>query len=177
MKILPINYGICFELAYPSSKIRQTRSLRHQLDLNCFVDAVLRTIYHTSAALGGSFSRRRVIFTSFCPDACSALNWKQPNCESRYCFFNKQLLKIPLDPVFFASRCGQKLSPVPSRTALSVEDVADPRLSSLCAAVEFSKMNNLVGVFLDAHALVSLTITSQWPLHLIANMYRFKFPH
>lgn len=84
LKILPINYGICFELAYPSSKIRQTRPLKHQLDLNCFVDAVLRTIYHTSAALGGSASsRRRIIFTSFCPDVCSALNWKQPNCEPR----------------------------------------------------------------------------------------------
>jgi len=139
MTILPVGFGICLELAYPTSKIRKAQSLRHQLDLNSFVDAVLRTIYHTSAMLGGAYSRRRIVFTSFCPDACGAVNWKQPNY-----------------PVFFASQCGQKGSITPSRTALSIEDVTDRRLTCLGATVKFSKMNNLLGIFVDAAALVQV---------------------
>lgn len=138
------------------------------------MDAVLRTIYHTSAALGGAYSRRRIMFTSFCPDACSALNWKQPNCKSSELYLRQEVSKSFPDPVFFASRCGQKLSPVPSLTALSTEDVTDRRLFSLCAAVEFSKMNNLLGVFLDAHALVSVAMFSQLALHLTAHLHRSK---
>ena len=61
-----------------------------------------------------------------------------------------------LDPVFFASQCGQKSSVTPSRTALSVVDVTDRRLTCLGAAVKFSKKNNLLGVFVDAAVLVSL---------------------
>jgi len=139
MTILPVGFGICLELAYPTSRIRRARSLRHQLDLNTFVDSVLRTIYHTSATLGGAYARRRIVFTSFCPDACAAVNWKQPNY-----------------PVFFASQCGQKGSITPSRTVLSTEDVADRRLTCLGAAVKFSKKNNLLGVFIDAAVLVQV---------------------
>ena len=60
-----------------------------------------------------------------------------------------------LDPVFFASQCGQKGSVTPSRTALSVADVTDRRLTCLGAAVKFAKKNNLLGVFVDAAVLVS----------------------
>jgi len=134
-----VGFGICLELAYPTSTIRKAHSLRHQLDLNSFVDAVLRTIYHTSATLGGAYARRRIVFTSFCPDACGAVNWKQPNY-----------------PVFFASQCGQKGHITPSRTALSSEDATDRRLTCLGAAVTFSKKNNLLGVFIDAAVLVQV---------------------
>jgi hypothetical protein len=51
------------------------------VDLNEAVDSVLRTIRQTSSALGGAFARRRIAFTSFSPEACVALNWKQPNCQ------------------------------------------------------------------------------------------------
>jgi len=134
-----VGFGICLELAYPTSKIRKAVSLRHQLDLNTFVDSVLRAIYHTCATLGGAYARRRIVFTSFCPDLCGAINWKQPNY-----------------PVFFASQCGQKCSVTPSCTALGIEDVTDRRLSCLGAAVKFSKMNNLLGVFIDAAVLVEV---------------------
>lgn len=66
------------------------------------------------------------------------------------------IYKTFLDPVFFASQCGQKGSITPSRTALSVEHVTDRRLTCLGAAVKFSKKNNLLGVFVDAAVLVSL---------------------
>ena len=52
-----------------------------QLDLNDAANSVLRTVYDTSA-LEGQMGRRPVVFTSFAPDVCAALNWKQPNCTS-----------------------------------------------------------------------------------------------
>ncbi|TCD67694.1 hypothetical protein EIP91_012060 [Steccherinum ochraceum] len=133
LQILPQTVGICLEIAYPPTSIRQRRSLRHQLDLNVMVDAVLRTIYTQDPTHSG---RRNVVFTSFSPDVCAALNWKQPNY-----------------PVFFASRCGQPNADLPSATTYSVEDAHDYRLSSLGAAVEWSKLNNLLGVLLDAELL------------------------
>ena len=62
--------------------MRRRHALRHALDLNDVVNAVLRTVYDSSA-LEGQMGRRPVVFTSFAPDVCAALNWKQPNCAPR----------------------------------------------------------------------------------------------
>ena len=69
------------EIAYAPARVRRRHSLRNQLDLNDAVNSVLRTVYDTSA-LEGQMGRRPVVFTSFAPDVCAALNWKQPNCTS-----------------------------------------------------------------------------------------------
>ena len=63
------------------------------------------------------------------------------------------------DPVFFASLCGQAGVKPPRETALTVQDAHDYRLSSLGAAVEWCKLNNLLGLLLDAELLVSLLCT------------------
>ncbi|KAH9899788.1 cyclin-dependent protein kinase inhibitor [Cubamyces lactineus] len=135
LRLVPASYGICVEIAYAPLRVRRRQSLRHQLDLNDVVNAVLRTVYDTSS-LEGQMARRPVVFTSFSPDICAALNWKQPNY-----------------PVFLASQCGELSRAPPSATALNMDDVHDYRLWSLDAAVEFSKMNNLLGVILDAGLL------------------------
>ncbi|KAI0832509.1 cyclin-dependent protein kinase inhibitor [Trametes gibbosa] len=134
-KIVPASYGICVEIAYAPLRVRRRHSLRHQLDCNDVVNSVLRTVYDTSS-LDGQMGRRPVVFTSFAPDVCAALNWKQPNY-----------------PVFLASQCGERSRAPPSTTALNIDDGHDYRLCSLDAAVEFSKMNNLLGVILDAGLL------------------------
>ena len=72
------------EIAYAPLRVRRRHSLRHQLDLNDVVNAVLRAVYDTSA-LEGQMGRRPVVFTSFSPDICAALNWKQPNCTPLSC--------------------------------------------------------------------------------------------
>ncbi|KAH9947260.1 cyclin-dependent protein kinase inhibitor [Amylocystis lapponica] len=137
LKVIPANIGICLELAYPPMAVRHRLSLRHQVDLNDVVNSILRAVYDTST--GSEVGRRAVVFTSFSPDVCAALNWKQPNY-----------------PVFFASQCGERSSAPPSATALSMDDVHDHRLSSLDSAVEFSKLNNLLGVLLDARLLTQV---------------------
>ena len=76
MQVVPAALGICLELAYPPQRVRERLALRHQLDLNDVVNSVLRTVYDTSA-LEGHIGRRPVVFTSFAPDVCAALNWKR----------------------------------------------------------------------------------------------------
>ncbi|CAL1701370.1 unnamed protein product [Somion occarium] len=136
LRALPPTVGICLEVAYAPARVRERHGLGHQPKLNDVVDAVLRTVYATSS-LEGQIARRNVIFTSFSPDICSALNWKQPNY-----------------PVFFASQHGQTNAACPSSTALSVADAHDYRLSSIGAAVEWCKMNNLLGLLLDGNLLI-----------------------
>ena len=79
-KVVPAGFGICVEIAYAPLRVRRRHALRHALDLNDVVNAVLRTVYDSSA-LEGQMGRRPVVFTSFAPDVCAALNWKQPHCK------------------------------------------------------------------------------------------------
>jgi len=67
------------ELAYPATSTIQELNLGRRLDLNAYIDAVLRNIYGISATIGTDL-RRKFAFLSFSPDVCAALNWKQPNC-------------------------------------------------------------------------------------------------
>ncbi|KAG5716083.1 Ankyrin repeat protein nuc-2 [Termitomyces sp. T112] len=136
LKSLPAGVDICLELAYPSRSTRKRLSIGHIHDLNEFVDSILRNIY---ASVDVSYARRKIAFASFSPDVCSVLNWKQPNY-----------------PVFFVTRCGKDSLSVPSLTALGAEEENDPRLSSIGAAVEFARINNLLGVFVDASLLVQV---------------------
>ena len=151
--MLPLSVNISLELAYPSQTIRKCLSIGHQLDLNDFVDAVLRNIYHASTSLDTPHHRRRIVFASFSPDVCSALNWKQPNCT----FFSVSDFSslIISDPVFFVSRCGNNVTNFSVPTPPSCEEENDSKFSIIGAAVEFARSSNLLGVFVDAELLVN----------------------
>lgn len=94
-------------------------------------------MYETIQKAGADDSHRRIVFSSFNPVVCTALNWKQPNFS-----------------VFFASYCGLSRSSPEGRMvpANRIED--DRRCTSIREAVKFAKANNLLGVMLDATILV-----------------------
>ncbi|KAF8665648.1 hypothetical protein AX16_000103 [Volvariella volvacea WC 439] len=141
LTVLPLGVGINLDLTYPSKRKcnLNARFRSNSMDLNTFVDSILRAIHCTSASLESySVNRRRIVFTSFSPDVCSALNWKQPNY-----------------PVFFATLCGKNRTPPLS--GLSAEELkCDSRNLSIGAAVEFAKVNNLLGIFVEADLLVQV---------------------
>ena len=94
LKAIPASMGLCLELAYPITSCSESRDsmdsapFRHQLPLNSFIDSILRTVYHASAPApppptDSHGARRQIVFTSSSPDACAAVNWKQPNCQYR----------------------------------------------------------------------------------------------
>ena len=58
------------------------------------------------------------------------------------------------DPVFFASHCGKKDIFLSSPSPFTLEDEDDGRFCSLGEAVEFARINNLLGVIVDADLLV-----------------------
>lgn len=88
LQTLPLELGISLELAHPGAALRDQFSLGRSHSLNTFVDAVLSAVYSTLAALqqrrstGKELQRRKLVFSSFAPDICAALNWKQPNCTN-----------------------------------------------------------------------------------------------
>lgn len=136
-QVLPPFLGVDLEVRYPTrSDVRRLR-LHNILELNESVDCVLSTVYET-VKNGDSDHHRRIVFSSFNPVVCTALNWKQPNFS-----------------VFFASHCGLSRSNPEGRMvpANRVED--DRRCTSIREAVKFAKVNNLLGVMLDATILVS----------------------
>lgn len=84
---LPLELGLSIELGYPSPALCARFFLSRSHDLNTFVDSILSTVYSSLTrsedrrSMGGEPQRRKLIFSSFAPDVCAALNWKQPNCE------------------------------------------------------------------------------------------------
>jgi CDK inhibitor PHO81 len=155
-QIVPHNIGLCLEVA----RLPHPTPDQHPSNINASVDSVLRTIYQRRPDVSGNGRRRRIVFTSFSPDVCAAVNWKQPNCRFPLAFVYLQvgirrLSLVASDPVFFGSLCGRQANVYPSPTALAQADVADERLSSLESAVRFSKANNLLGVFIEGDILVS----------------------
>ena len=134
------------EVRYPTrSDVRRLR-LHDILEVNQFVDCVLTTVYETIQKAGVDDHHRRIVFSSFNPVVCTALNWKQPNFS-----------------VFFASYCGLSRSSPEGRMvpANRIED--DRRCTSIREAVKFAKANNLLGVMLDATILVRRALVPPLP--------------
>jgi len=137
LKILPLETSLLFDLAYPSGETISLFVLTRQ-DLNAFVDSVLEKIFDVSDQLETQLMRRKITFTSFSSDVCSALNWKQPNY-----------------PVFLGTICGKESENHISVTALG-SGRGEKRVSSIGAAIEFAKANNLLGLLMDSDLLAQV---------------------
>ncbi|SCV69297.1 BQ2448_2317 [Microbotryum intermedium] len=135
---LPASFGVDLEVRYPTRSDMRRLNLHHSLEVNQFVDCVLSTVYE-AIQNGDEKHHRRIVFSSFNPLVCTALNWKQPNFS-----------------VFFASYCGISRSNSSGQLvpANRVED--DRRCTSIREAVKFAKTNNLLGVMLDATILLKV---------------------
>lgn len=89
----------------------------YAVELNSFVDTVLQKVYDLGQG-------RNMIFSSFNPDICLLLSFKQPSI-----------------PVLFLSDAG-------------VSDVGDIRASSIQEAIRFASRWNLLGIVTAAEPLV-----------------------
>ncbi|KND03503.1 uncharacterized protein SPPG_00987 [Spizellomyces punctatus DAOM BR117] len=145
---LPPSVGVSIVLKYPTSSERSVCNLTNLPDINTFVDAVLQIVYDQVA-------HRSIIFMSFNPSICTAINWKQPNYG-----------------VFFGTRCGFGMdgidledtktgisSPLRSTQDERTETVeTDMRCTSIKEAIRFAKSSNLLGVVCEATPLVQVPI-------------------
>ncbi|KAF1951416.1 GDPD-domain-containing protein [Byssothecium circinans] len=118
-KKLPETTGFNIEMKYPMlhESVEQDMD-QYAVELNSFVDTVLKTVYDR-------IGKRNIIFSSFNPDICLMLSFKQPSI-----------------PVLFLTDAG-------------IEVVGDVRAGSLQEAIRFASRWNLLGIVSAAEPLVS----------------------
>jgi CDK inhibitor PHO81 len=76
LSTVPAEMGINLQPRYARNFDAASQSVGKSGEVNAFVDAVLHTVYDAGKTTPG----RKIIFNSFDPTVCTALNWKQPNC-------------------------------------------------------------------------------------------------
>lgn len=117
-KKVPASVGFNIEMKYPMlSEFEDEEVDTYAVELNSFVDTVLTKVYDLGKG-------RQIIFSSFNPDICLLLSFKQPSI-----------------PVLFLTDSG----------TFSVGDI---RASSLQEAIRFASRWNLLGVVTAAEPLV-----------------------
>lgn len=117
-RTLPVSIGFNIEMKYPMLHESEEQEMdTYAVELNSFVDTVLTKVYDLGA-------KRNVIFSSFNPDICLLLSFKQPSI-----------------PILFLTDAG-------------TDAVGDIRATSLQEAIRFAGRWNLLGVVSAAEPLV-----------------------
>ncbi|TAQ85990.1 hypothetical protein B7494_g5682 [Chlorociboria aeruginascens] len=107
---LPEHVGFNIEMKYPMLHESEEHEMdTYAVELNSFVDTVLTKVYDMG-------KKRKIIFSSFNPDICLLLSFKQPSI-----------------PILFLTDAG-------------VSPVGDIRASSLQEAIRFATRWNLLGI-------------------------------
>ena len=83
LRYLPIGVHVTISVLYPSITEEQTLDMASTADINSFADAILTDVFdHARIARDQTPDfMRSVVFASYNPNICTALNWKQPNCK------------------------------------------------------------------------------------------------
>jgi CDK inhibitor PHO81 len=86
---LPLSVHLNLQILYATSSERERLCIDFVPEINDFVDSILQAVFESAessqnSSLGSGIPERSrsILFSSFNPDICTALNWKQPNCTS-----------------------------------------------------------------------------------------------
>lgn len=147
LAILPPGMNVNLNVIYPSAEEERTLGLGPTPDINVAVDAVLAVVFdHARAqrASGGSDKvMRGVVFTSYNPMVCTALNWKQPNF-----------------PVFLCNDLGAEEEKQKVGGTVAVQSTfgfirsSGRRTSSIKEVVRVAVSNNFMGLICSSRLLV-----------------------
>ncbi|KAL2192417.1 Glycerophosphoryl diester phosphodiesterase family-domain-containing protein [Corynascus similis CBS 632.67] len=124
---LPPSVGFNIELKYPMLHESEEHEMdTYAVELNSFCDTVLEKVYdHLDPNAPGGGGGRHIIFSSFNPDICLCLSFKQPNI-----------------PILFLTDAGTC-------------PVGDIRASSLQEAIRFASRWNLLGIVSNSEPFVN----------------------
>jgi CDK inhibitor PHO81 len=80
---LPGSTHVEIHVMYPSREQEQNLRLGPTPNINFFADALLTAVFEHARQMREETEGvlRSIVFSSLNPDICTALNWKQPNCE------------------------------------------------------------------------------------------------
>ncbi|KAA6407803.1 MAG: ankyrin repeat nuc-2 [Lasallia pustulata] len=84
---LPTSIHVDIQVLFPTPAVERALGLGPTLNINDFADAILMDVFHharISRERNPDFMRS-VVFTSYNPDICTALNWKQPSYPVLLC--------------------------------------------------------------------------------------------
>jgi CDK inhibitor PHO81 len=137
-------------------------------DVNSFADAILTVVFHharVSRDKNPDFMRS-MVFTSYNPNICTALNWKQPNCRllnSLVVFHSNVIIAnslLSLDPVLLCNDLGQIRD-----LARNVDTLPDVNSSgrtsmSIKESARIAQSNNFMGLICRSSLLVRSTCPS-----------------
>lgn len=138
---LPRKFNVNLQILYPTQEEEQALGLGPALDVNVFVDGILTVVFdHARAQRARSGSpnvdaARSVVFSSYSPRLCTALNWKQPNF-----------------PVFLCNDLGREDGGEPG-----IAQTSGRRSSSIKEVVRTAQSNNFMGLICHSRLLVSLS--------------------
>ena len=138
LTLLPQGMHVNLQILYPSSEEEKALRLGPTININSFGDAILGVVFDHARALRerSPDSMRSIVFSSYNPTVCTALNWKQPNY-----------------PVFLCNDLGREGEMVGSAAIQS----SGRRTTSIKEAVRISQNNNFMGLICCSRLLVSFT--------------------
>lgn len=84
LEVLPADLDLEIHVCYPTKTEEEELQLGPTSNINMVADAVLSVVFgHARQSREQKDGpMRSFVFSSYNPDICTALNWKQPNCES-----------------------------------------------------------------------------------------------
>lgn len=140
LALLPRGMHVNLQILYPSSEEETKLRLGPTININSFGDAILNVVFDHARTLRAHSpdSMRSIVFSSYNPTVCTALNWKQPNY-----------------PVFLCNDLGQE-----SEVAWSVAvRSSGRRTTSIKEAVRIAQNNNFMGLLCCSRLLVSFVLS------------------
>lgn len=135
---LPRGMHVNLQVLYPSPEEEKTLRLGPIVNINTLGDAILSVVFEHARTLREQIPdfMRSIVFSSFNPTVCTALNWKQPNY-----------------PVFLCNDLGRLPD---TSTSIEVKS-SGRRTTSIKEAVRIAQNNNFMGLICSSRLLVSFT--------------------
>lgn len=162
LEIMPSNVHVNLHFLYPMSECNNTQQQSQQAndnagnnsgDLNRFVDSVLSIVFEharvqraQSRQSSGTLAVRSVVFSSYNPSVCTALNWKQPNF-----------------PVFLANDLGREEVSMAPPQMIAAAANHGRRSSSIKEVVRTAQSNNFMGLMVSSRLLVCFILIISCP--------------
>jgi CDK inhibitor PHO81 len=167
LALLPRGMHVNIQILYPSAEEEKVLRLGPTVDINTFGDAILGVVFEHARLLREQSPdfMRSIVFSSFNPTVCTALNWKQPNY-----------------PVFLCNDLGRQAD---TSSSTSVQS-SGRRTTSIKEAVRVAQNNNFMGLICSSrllvrppvsfHSLPSLTSSKPHSLHPVPNIKQDMVP-
>ena len=127
---VPIQLNLNLHILYPSDQEDANLGVYSNTDINTFADAILTEVFDHARAMrfqSLDHTLRSIVFSSFNPNICTALNWKQPNY-----------------PILLCNDLGRLQDTLQSPS--SVLRLDPLRGTSLKETARLSQMNNFMGL-------------------------------